>query len=73
MPSGSVLVGVRVSPFVEKVARALMLKRIAFEEVHPRSYWEAARWNPQTGKGPCPRNQWGAALLVIGERIRRYG
>ena len=52
MPSRAVLVGVRVSPFVEKVARALMLKRIAFEEVHPRSYWEAARWNPQTGKVP---------------------
>src|SRR5438105_4871687 len=46
------LFGSRLSPFVEKVARALALKRIAYELVEPRSPLEFARWNPQTRKIP---------------------
>jgi glutathione S-transferase len=50
---GSVrLFGVRLSPFVEKVVRALQLKDIAFELVPVRSPADFKRWNPQTGKMP---------------------
>jgi glutathione S-transferase len=46
------LFGSRLSPFVEKVARALAVKRIAFGLVEPRNPLEFARWNPQTRKIP---------------------
>jgi glutathione S-transferase len=55
------LFGSRLSPFVEKVARALALKRIAYALVEPRSPLEFARWNPQTRKIPV--------LEVDGERF----
>ena len=46
------LFGSRVSPFVEKVARALQLKRIGFTVVAPKSPGDFKRWNPQTQKMP---------------------
>jgi glutathione S-transferase len=55
------LFGLRVSPFVEKVARALALKKVHFEHVAPRSPVEFRQWNPQTGKMPV--------LEIDGERI----
>jgi glutathione S-transferase len=55
------LFGSRLSPFVEKVARALALKQVAFALVEPRSPLEFARWNPQTRKIPV--------LEVDGERF----
>jgi glutathione S-transferase len=44
--------GSRLSPFVEKVARGLALKRVPFELVEPRSPTDLRKWNPQTGKMP---------------------
>ena len=46
------LFGSRLSPFVEKVARALLLKKIDFELVEPRTPIQFARWSPQTRKIP---------------------
>src|SRR2546422_1668965 len=47
------LFGSRISPFVEKVARALHLKRVPFTLVAPRSPGDFKRWNPQTRKMPA--------------------
>jgi len=47
------LFGSRISPFVEKVARALQLKRVPFTLVAPRSPADFKRWNPQTRKMPA--------------------
>ena len=44
--------GSRLSPFVEKVVRGLLLKGVGFELVEPRSPTDLRRWNPQTGEGP---------------------
>ena len=44
------LFGSRLSPFVEKVARALVLKRIGYTLVPPKSPMAFKRWNPQTRK-----------------------
>jgi glutathione S-transferase len=55
------LFGSRLSPYVEKVARALALKGLDYELVTPRSPTEFRRWNPQTGKMPV--------LEVKGERL----
>jgi glutathione S-transferase len=52
--------GSRVSPFVEKVVRALALKRVDYTLVDVRSPLDFKRWNPQTGKMPV--------LDVDGER-----
>jgi glutathione S-transferase len=46
------LFGARLSPFVEKVARALQLKGVPFSLVPPRLPTDFTRWNPQTGKMP---------------------
>jgi glutathione S-transferase len=46
------LFGTRLSPFEEKVVRALHLKRIEYSLVEPRSPADFRRWNPQTGKMP---------------------
>src|SRR5512144_3050621 len=46
------LFGSRLSPFVEKVVRALALKRVPFTLVDVRSPGDFRRWNPQTGKMP---------------------
>jgi glutathione S-transferase len=54
------LFGSRLSPFVEKVVRALVLKRIAFTLVDVKSPSDFKRWNPLTGKMPV--------LDVDGER-----
>jgi glutathione S-transferase len=54
------LFGVRLSPFVEKVARALQLKKIPFTLVPPGDPMAFKRWNPQTGKMPV--------LEMAGER-----
>jgi glutathione S-transferase len=55
------LFGSRLSPFVEKVARALALKGLDFSLVEPQSPRDFARWNPQTGKMPV--------LEIGGERV----
>lgn len=55
------LFGSRLSPFVEKVARALALKGLAFGLVEPRSRADFRRWNPQVRKMPV--------LEVDGERV----
>ena len=52
--------GSRLSPFVEKVVRALALKRVAYTLVDVRSPADFKRWNPQTGKMPV--------LEIDGER-----
>lgn len=44
--------GSRLSPFVEKVVRALQYKGLAYTLVAPRSPFDLRRWNPQTGKMP---------------------
>lgn len=54
------LFGSRLSPFVEKVARALAVKRLPFALVPPRLPTDFRTWNPQTGKMPV--------LDVDGER-----
>lgn len=46
------LYGSRLSPFVEKVARALQLKRIDFTVVDPKAPTDLKKWNPATGKMP---------------------
>lgn len=44
--------GSRISPFVEKVIRALALKGYSYELIEPRNPLDFRRWNPQTGKMP---------------------
>jgi glutathione S-transferase len=53
MPQQAVVFGSRLSPFVEKVVRALSVKGIAFRLEEPRSPRDFARWNPQTRKMPA--------------------
>lgn len=55
-----VLFGSRLSPFVEKVARALNLKGVPWSLVTPGSPLDLRRWNPRTGKMPV--------LEMAGER-----
>jgi glutathione S-transferase len=52
MPQQAVVFGSRLSPFVEKVVRALSMKGIAFRIEEPRGPRDFARWNPQTRKMP---------------------
>ena len=59
--SAIVLFGSRISPFVEKVARGLGLKKLAFELVEPASPLDLRKWNRQTGKMPV--------LDLDGERL----
>jgi glutathione S-transferase len=46
------LYGSRLSPFVEKVARALHYKKQPFRHVDLKSPLDLGRWNPQTRKMP---------------------
>ncbi len=55
------LYGPRVVPIVEKVVRALALKKLAFELEEPRSVEDYRRWNPETGLLPV--------IDVDGERV----
>ena len=55
------LFGTRLSPFVEKVVRALQIKDVPFELVPLKSPADFRRWNPQTGKMPV--------LEIDGERF----
>jgi glutathione S-transferase len=48
-----ILYGSRLSPFVEKVYRGLMLKRIPFKFHQPRSPLDIRRSNPTTKKMPA--------------------
>jgi glutathione S-transferase len=48
----AVVFGSRLSPFVEKVVRALAMKGIAFRLVEPRGPGDFGKWNPQTRKMP---------------------
>lgn len=52
MAQTAVVFGSRLSPFVEKVVRALALKSIEFRLVEPRGLGDFAKWNPQTRKMP---------------------
>ena len=49
------------SPFIEKVAMALALKRLGHESVEPQSAEDFRRWSPETGHLPV--------MDVDGERI----
>jgi glutathione S-transferase len=55
------LYGDRLSPFVEKVARALQVKDIAFKLVGLKGPNDLKKWNPTTGKMPV--------LEIAGERL----
>jgi len=55
------LFGSRLSPFVEKVVRALQLKDVPFELVPLKSPVDFKRWNPRTAKMPV--------LEIDGERF----
>jgi glutathione S-transferase len=46
------LYGSRLSPFVEKVARAMQLKAVPFRHVDLKSPTDLKKWNPKTGKMP---------------------
>jgi glutathione S-transferase len=46
------LYGARLSPFVEKVAKALQLKGIEFDLVEPTGPSDLKKWNRTTGKMP---------------------
>ena len=61
MSRKAMVFGSRLSPFVEKVIRALALKAIDFELVPPRGPRDFSRWNPQTKKMPV--------LEIDGERV----
>lgn len=52
MSKRAIVFGSRLSPFVEKVVRALALKGMEFELVPPRGPRDFSRWNPQTKKMP---------------------
>src|SRR2546425_10628449 len=56
-----ILYGNRLSPFVEKVYRGLMLKQIPFQQHEPHSPFDLRRNNPTTGKMP--------ALDLNGQRL----
>jgi len=47
--------GSLVSPFVDKVTRALRWKGLPFELVLPARFGDFARWSPETGKMPVAR------------------
>lgn len=47
-----ILYGNRLSPFVEKVYRGLMLKQIPFQQHEPHGPFALRRNNPTTGKMP---------------------
>jgi len=47
--------GSPISPFVDKVTRALRLKSLAFELVLPARFGDFARWSPATRKMPVAR------------------
>jgi glutathione S-transferase len=47
-----ILYGSRLSPFVEKVHRGLMLKQIPFQQHEPHGPFDLRRNNPTTGKMP---------------------
>lgn len=51
-PARVTLFGSRLSPFVEKVHRALALKGLPYTLVPPVSPTDFKRWNPTTGKMP---------------------
>jgi glutathione S-transferase len=55
------LLGSRLSPFVEKVYRAMRYKELDFEVVAPSSMGDLKKWNEQTGKMPV--------VELDGERI----
>ncbi len=56
-----ILYGNRLSPFVEKVYRGLMLKQLSFQQHEPHSPFDLRRNNPITGKIP--------ALDLNGQRL----
>ena len=59
--SRALLFGSPLSPFVDKVQRALRLKKVEHELIGPKTPGDFKRWNPQTRKMPV--------LELNGERI----
>jgi glutathione S-transferase len=53
--SSIIVYGTRLSPFVEKVARALEWKRVPFEIVEPKGPGDLRKFNPVTGKMPSAK------------------
>lgn len=47
-----VVYGTRLSPFVEKLVRGVLLKKLDYELVEPKTPLDLRRWNPVTGKMP---------------------
>ena len=52
MARQAIVFGSRLSPFVEKVVRGLVIKGITWSLVEPRGPGDFARWNPVTRKMP---------------------
>jgi glutathione S-transferase len=53
--------GSPISPFVDKVHRALALKKLDYQLVEPKSFSDFKKWNPQTRKMPV--------MEMEGERV----
>jgi len=47
-----ILFGSPISPFVDKVGRALRVKRVPYTLREPQTPFDLGRWNPRTGKMP---------------------
>jgi glutathione S-transferase len=62
-----ILFGDRATPFTEKVARGLVLKKLEHELVKPKSPEDLWRWNPE--KGEMPVLQLGSERIVDSTRI----
>ena len=56
-----IVFGSPISPFVDKVCRALALKKLDYQLVEPKAFSDFKKWNPQTRKMPV--------LEVEGERV----
>lgn len=61
MSAEVVVYGPELAPFVDKVLRALRLKKLEYELVEPQGPEDYRRWNPQTGLLPVAD--------VAGERV----
>jgi glutathione S-transferase len=59
------LYGSARTPFTEKVRRALLYKRLAFELCEPTSAEDYKRWNPKSGMLPVLHLDDGGALEMI--------
>ena len=62
-----ILFGDRATPFVEKVARGLLLKKLDFEVIVPQNPEDLWVWNPE--KGEIPVLQIGEERIIDSTRI----